>query len=78
MNGNRTYHHQETRARQISPGLLDQFRNTKPWKRLLSAILEQRYMIKFLVKEQNILKEIRRKLKVIFDDEGMKQTQVYW
>jgi hypothetical protein len=41
-------------------------------------MLEQRYVIKFLVKEQNSLKKIHRRQKAIYSDGAMKRTQVYW
>jgi hypothetical protein len=36
-------------------------------------MFEQRYVIKFLVKEQNDPKEIHRGLKATYGDEAMKQ-----
>jgi hypothetical protein len=47
-------------------------------KRLLSSILEQRYVIKFLEQKQNGLKEIHCNLKTIYGDGAMKRTQVHW
>jgi hypothetical protein len=52
--------------------LLDQFSNAKSRKRLLSAMLEERDVIKFFVKEQNGSKENHRILKAIYDHETMK------
>jgi DNA-binding MltR family transcriptional regulator len=40
-------------------------------------MLEQRYVIKFLMKKQNGLKEIHCRLKVVYSDGAMKRTQVY-
>jgi hypothetical protein len=45
---------------------------------LFSAMLEQRHVIKFFVKEQNSLKEIHRRLKVIYGDGTMKWMQICW
>jgi hypothetical protein len=47
-------------------------------KMLLSSILEQRYVIKFLEKKQNGPKEIHCNLKTIYGDGAMKRMQVYW
>jgi hypothetical protein len=41
-------------------------------------MLEQRYIIKFLVKEQDGPKEIHYRLKTVYGDRAMKGTQVYW
>jgi hypothetical protein len=41
-------------------------------------MFEQRYIIKFLVKEQNGPKEIHRGLKATYGDGAMKRIQVYW
>jgi DNA-binding MltR family transcriptional regulator len=41
-------------------------------------MLEQRYVIKFLLKEQNGLKEIHCRLKAVYGNGAMKQTQVCW
>jgi hypothetical protein len=41
-------------------------------------MLEQRYVIKFRVKEQNDLEKIHRRLKTVYGNEIMKRTQVYW
>jgi hypothetical protein len=48
--------------------LPDQFLSAKPWEMLFSVILEQCYVIKFLVKEQNGPKEIQHKPKAITGD----------
>jgi hypothetical protein len=45
---------------------------------VLSAILEQRYVIKFLVKGQSDPKEIHRRLKAVYGDGAMKRTQICW
>jgi hypothetical protein len=73
MSDNKTYHRQKIRVRKTSPALLDQFLNVKPRERLLSAILEQCYVIKFLVRKQNGQKEIHLRLKAVYGDEAMKQ-----
>jgi hypothetical protein len=41
-------------------------------------MFEQRYVITFLVEEQNDPKEIHRGLKATYDDGAMKRMQVYW
>jgi hypothetical protein len=40
-------------------------------------MLEQRYVIKFLVKEQNSPKKIHRRLKAVYGDGAMKWARVY-
>jgi hypothetical protein len=47
-------------------------------KRLFSAILTQRYVVIFFVKEPNDPKEIHRRLKAAYANGTMKRTQVYW
>jgi hypothetical protein len=42
------------------------------------AMLDQRQVIKFLVKEQNRPKEVHRRLTAIYGDGQMKRKQVYW
>jgi hypothetical protein len=39
-------------------------------------MLEQRYVIKFLVKEQNFPKEIHHRLKAVYGNRAMKRIQV--
>jgi hypothetical protein len=45
---------------------------------LPSAMLEQRYVIKFLVKEQNGPEEIHCRLKAVYGNGPMKRMQIYW
>jgi hypothetical protein len=56
--------------------LPEEFLNIKPATVLLSIMLEQRYLIKFFVKEENSPKEIHRRSKAGYGDGAMKRKQV--